>query len=31
MTPFTGTGEAERDALAAFASRLIPEIDVRVR
>ena len=31
MTPFTGSGEPERDALAAFAARLIPEIDVRVR
>ena len=31
MTPFTGTGQAERESLAMFASRLIPEIDVRVR
>ena len=31
MTPFTGTGETQRNALAAFAARLIPEIDVRLR
>jgi EpsI family protein len=31
MMPFKGSGEPERQALAAFSSRLVPEIDVRLR
>jgi EpsI family protein len=31
MMPATGSGEQQRDTLAAFAARLIPEIDVRIR
>jgi EpsI family protein len=31
MMPSSGTGQRQRDVLAAFAARVIPEIDVRLR